>query len=105
MCCGTIHSDATSRAHRGALACLLLGAIARGRPRTGAYNRKSFGYGVEPSRGHRGIGTELDLIVGYRLNERVGLQAGYAHLFGQGVLRDSGDDDVRFGYFQVSLSY
>ncbi len=34
MCCGTIRSDAMSRARRGALACLLLGAVSLG-PRLG----------------------------------------------------------------------
>ncbi len=75
----------------------------------GAFNKTSFGYGRQASRGHRGLGTELDVVLDYKLHEHVSLQAGYAYLWGHGVFRQQGlpssDDDTRFGYLQVTASY
>lgn len=72
---------------------------------TGAFNKNSFGYGIQPSGGHRGVGTELDLVVSHRLGPRLTLEAGYAFLEGHAVLDVFSDDDVRFGYLEVTARY
>ncbi len=72
---------------------------------TGAFNKNSFGYGLQPSGGHRGMGTELDAVLSYKLNRRVDLQAGYAYMWGHALFNDLADDDVRFAYFQVTVKY
>jgi hypothetical protein len=77
---------------------------------TGAFNRSDFGYGLQPSRGHDSVGTELDLVVTYKLNDHVSLAGGYSHLYGRGVLNHEqvatfSDDDVRWGFLQAQLSY
>jgi hypothetical protein len=73
---------------------------------TGAYNKASFGYGLQgnPS-GHRGMGTELDIIADYKLHDLVALQAGYVYMWGHALFNSMADDDVRFGYLQVTVKY
>lgn len=82
---------------------------------TGAFNRSAFGIGLDTSgcttgpagelRCHRGLGTELDVVLGYSLHPRVNLQAGYAHIWGHGFFNGLADDDVRFAYLQVAVKY
>jgi hypothetical protein len=72
---------------------------------TGAYNRNSFGYATQPSRGHRPVGYEFDVVASYQVHPKIGLQAGYAFLNGSGVLNSFVDEDVRFAYFQIAAKY
>jgi hypothetical protein len=80
---------------------------------TGAFNRNAFGYPGRASGGHRGLGTEVDVVLTYKLHERVSLLAGYSFMEGHGLFNDpltkagatGNDDDTRFAYFQVSAKY
>jgi hypothetical protein len=72
---------------------------------TGAFNRDVFGYVYTSSGGHNNLGTEIDLIVDFKVNEYLGLQAGYAYMFGHSVFNNLSDDDVKFGYLQATLKY
>ena len=74
---------------------------------TGAYNKDGFGFTVDDSSSARNMGTALDLVVGYQLNERVSLLAGYTYMWGHGHWNDvpSGDDDTRWAFFQLSAKY
>ena len=82
---------------------------------TGAFNRNAiggFGYGVAPNPqvagtriGHHSVGTELDVVVNYKLHENVELQTGYSYMWGNALLNNLSDDDVRFFYGQVTVHY
>jgi hypothetical protein len=77
---------------------------------SGAFSKQGipggFGFGSNPSNGHRGIGTELDVVANYKLTEQVALQAGYSYMWGHAVMNSNfSDDDVRFGYLQVTVNY
>lgn len=74
---------------------------------TGAFNRDVFGYVYTSSRGHRGLGTEIDLVVDYKLNKNLAIQAGYAYMFGHAVFNSApfSEDDVKFGYLQLTGKY
>jgi hypothetical protein len=72
---------------------------------TGAFDRRAFGYGSRPSRGHTGVATELDAVVNVALHEHVSVQGGYAYMWGRGVWNAFDDEDVNFGYVQVQLEY
>jgi len=72
---------------------------------TGAYNRTNFGYGAQPSRGHRTGGTEIDAVVNYAVSKHLSVQGGFAHMWGHGVTNAFTDDDVTFGYLEVTLKY
>ncbi len=72
---------------------------------TGAFNRSVFGYVLDGSSSSRNMGTALDLVVGYKLNERVSLLAGYAYMWGHGQWNSLPDDDTRWAFFQVSAKY
>jgi hypothetical protein len=72
---------------------------------TGAFNKEVFGFGQRPSRGYSGVATELDTVVNYTVNKHLSLQAGYAYMWGRGVWNTFSDEDVRFGYLQVTLKY
>jgi hypothetical protein len=72
---------------------------------SGAFNKSSFGFGIQPSGGHRSAGTEVDLVVSYSPHARIALQVGYSFLEGHSIYNDLPDDDLRFAFFQVSTSY
>jgi hypothetical protein len=72
---------------------------------TGAFNKKIFGFGATPSRGHNSMATELDVVASYKAHKNVDLQAGYSYMWGHAVFNNLSDDDVRFGYLQVKVSY
>jgi hypothetical protein len=75
---------------------------------SGAYAKRSLGYGRSPSNGSYNVGQEIDFVVNYKVNKHLGLMAGVAHLFGGGVLSRNAtlsDEDVNWAFFQVALSY
>jgi hypothetical protein len=72
---------------------------------TGAFNKKIFGFGASPSRGHNSVGTELDVVASYKAHKNVDLQAGYSYMWGHAVFNNLSDDNVRFGYLQVTVRY
>jgi hypothetical protein len=51
------------------------------------------------------MGTELDIIADYKLHDLVALQAGYVYMWGHALFNSMADDDVRFGYLQVTVKY
>jgi hypothetical protein len=75
---------------------------------SGAFAKRSLGYGLSPSNGSNNVGQEIDFVVNYKVNKHLGLMAGVAHLFGGGVLSRNAtlsDEDVNWAFFQVALSY
>jgi hypothetical protein len=75
---------------------------------SGAYAKRSLGYGRSPSNGSYNVGQEIDFVVNYKVNKHLGLMAGVAHLFGGGVLSRNpanSDKDINWAFFQVALSY
>jgi len=78
---------------------------------TGAFNKKVFGYGANPTGGNNNFGQELDVIANLKVNKHLSIQGGYAHFWGSDVakfLRDTtarNKSDVNFGYIQVAVNY
>jgi hypothetical protein len=72
---------------------------------TGAFNKEVFGFGQRLSGGYSGVATELDTVVSYAVNKHLALEGGYSYLWGRGVWNTFSDEDVRFGYLQVTLKY
>jgi hypothetical protein len=75
---------------------------------SGAYDTASFGYGIEPQTsagGHRGLGTELDLVASWQVLPHIAVETGWSYLFGHGIHSGRGDDDVRFTYLQLTVRY
>jgi hypothetical protein len=74
---------------------------------TGAFTKKgNFGYGYDGSAlGHASMGTAVDLVLDYKLHQYLGLQAGYTYMWGHARFNGMADDDVRFGYLQVTAKY
>ncbi len=75
---------------------------------SGAYAKRSLGYGRSMSFDSYNIGQEIDFVVNYKVNKHLGLMAGVAHLFGGGVLSRNpaySDKDVSWAFFQVAFSY
>jgi hypothetical protein len=72
---------------------------------TGAFNKNGFGYGLATPNTHRGMGTELDIVLRHKLHERVSLLAGYSYMWGHAEWNGLPDDDTRFAFFQVAASY
>ena len=59
--------------------------------------------GVENVNPH--VGTEIDLVADYKLNNYVSIHAGYSHFFAAKYLQQTGaNDDADFFYFQTTLS-
>jgi len=82
---------------------------------TGAFSKQgskagAYGYGGVPATTHgfnQNIGTELDLVLDWKVHEHVALQGGYAYLWGGAVFeaKAPANPDVQFGYLQLTLSY
>ena len=75
---------------------------------SGAFERRSLGYGRSPSNGSNNVGQEIDFVVNYKVNEHLGLMGGVAHLFGGGVFSRNPtypDEDANWAFIQVALSY
>jgi hypothetical protein len=75
---------------------------------SGAFARRSLGYGRSPSNNSNNVGQEIDFVMNYKVNKHLGLMAGVAHLFGGGVLSRNPtlpDKDVNWAFFQVAFSY
>ncbi|MBW2694366.1 MAG: alginate export family protein [Deltaproteobacteria bacterium] len=75
---------------------------------SGAFAKRSLGYGRSPSNGSNNVGQEIDFVVNYKVNKHLGLAAGVAHLFGGGVLKRNpnySDEDASWAFAQVTLSY
>ena len=72
---------------------------------TGAFSTGSLGYGRSPSNGANNVGQEIDFVMNYKVNQHLGLMAGYSRLFGGKVLSSFPDDDIDWAFFQVTFSY
>jgi len=85
---------------------------------SGAFSKQgtkagAFGYGGVPASTHgfnHDVGTELDVVIDWKLHPHAALQGGYAYLWGGDVFKaktrtTTSDRDVQFGYLQLSLSY
>jgi hypothetical protein len=72
---------------------------------TGAFTRRSLGYGRTPSNGANNVGQEIDFVVGYELNKQLKLLAGASHLSGGKVLSSFADNDVNWAFIQVAFRY
>jgi len=77
---------------------------------TGAFNRTVFGYvpGLSTSANEadaRSLGTEIDLVVDVKVTSHLGVQAGYARIWGHGPRNAGRDDNTDFAYAQLSLKY
>ena len=72
---------------------------------TGAFSTGSLGYGRSPSNGANNVGQEIDFVMNYKVNQHLGLMAGYSRLFGGKVLSSFSDDDIDWAFFQVTFSY
>jgi hypothetical protein len=83
---------------------------------TGAFAKSNlpggFGYGVSPSQSsggagsHHSVGTAAEIVVNYNVNQFLSLQGGYSYMWGNALFNSQyTDDDVRFGYVQVTVKY
>ncbi|UCE85300.1 MAG: alginate export family protein [Deltaproteobacteria bacterium] len=75
---------------------------------TGAFNKDSFGFVTTANpRRTTNAATEIDAVLNVNVRKGVSVQAGYAHIWSHTVFQSPplADDDVDFGYVQVSLSY
>ncbi|MCY4513754.1 MAG: alginate export family protein, partial [Candidatus Tectomicrobia bacterium] len=68
----------------------------------GAFNRSALGFNSSPSNGSRDVGTEVDLIVTYRLGGQWSLFFGYAYLKGGDVFQGK---DTHWASTQVAFKY
>ena len=69
---------------------------------TGAFNRKVLGFGNSASHGSKDVGTEVDVVVSYRVDDRWSLAAGYAYMSGGDVFEGK---DTRWAFGQVAFKY
>lgn len=72
---------------------------------SGAFDKKSLGYGRSASNGSNNVGQEIDFVVNYQVNQHLGLMAGVSHIFGGRVLSTFADDDVDWAFFEVAFRY
>ena len=72
---------------------------------SGAFAKRSLGYGKSASNGANNVGQEIDFVLNYQVNKHLGLMAGVAHLFGGKVMSSFPDSDANWAFFQVALSY
>ena len=70
-----------------------------------AFSKGSLGYGRSPSNGANNVGQEIDIVMNYKVNQHLGLMAGFSRLFGGKVLRSFSDDHIDWAFFQVAFSY
>ena len=68
----------------------------------GAFNRRALGFGESPSNGSRDVGTEVDLVVTYRIGSQWSLFFGYAYLKGGDVFEGK---DTHWASGQVAFKY
>ena len=68
----------------------------------GAFNRSALGFSSSPSNGSRDVGTEVDLIVTYRIGGQWSLFFGYAYLKGGDVFEGK---DTHWASTQVAFKY
>jgi len=72
---------------------------------TGAYNKDSFGYTAQASRGYAHVGTEYDVVATFALHRTVSLELGYAFLDGGALFDPMPSQDLHFGYAALELKY
>jgi hypothetical protein len=73
---------------------------------TGAFNKNAFGFGQRPSAGSKRVARERDVVVNVNLIDHVSLQGGYAYMWGRTSWeRQFSNEDVKFAYGQVTVSY
>jgi len=75
---------------------------------TGAFNPQTFGYVAAPSNGSHDVGTELDVVFAWAVDEHVSVRAGYAFLWG-GEAFDGGSGssprNTEWAFAQLQLRY
>ena len=72
---------------------------------TGAFNKKVFGFGAQPSRGFGGGATEIDAVASYTFNKHLSAQGGYSYMWGRGLFNANRYRNVSFGHLQLTLKY
>lgn len=72
---------------------------------TGAFDRKTFGFSAQPSRGYGRVGTEYDLVARYTPHRALALELGVSCLDGGALFRHQPSTDVWFGYAMLELRY
>ncbi len=72
---------------------------------SGAFSKRSLGYGRSSSNGANNVGQEIDFVMSYKVNKHLGLSAGFSRLFGGKVLSSFSNDDIDWAFFQVAFSY
>jgi hypothetical protein len=72
---------------------------------TGAFSRSNLGFVRNPSNGSTDVGHELDVVATLPIHKAVGLQVGYARLWGGSVFAAQAQSNVSFGYAMVTFSY
>jgi len=84
---------------------------------TGAFTKESnggsgnFGFGGRSSGGDNQVAKELDLVVNVNICKGLSVQGGYAWMWGEDVIDNNvsagrlNDDELDFGYLQVSFKY
>ena len=68
----------------------------------GAFNRRALGFGAGPSNGSMDVGTEVDVVVTYRIGSQWSLFFGYAYLNGGHVFEGK---DTHWASGQVAFKY
>lgn len=68
----------------------------------GAFNRRQLGFGNSPSNGSRDVGTEVDVVVTYRIGSQWSLFLGYAYLKGGDVFAGK---DTHWASGQIAFRY
>ena len=68
----------------------------------GAFNRRALGFGNSHSNGSRDVGTEVDVVVTYRIGSHWSLFLGYAYLRGGDVFKGK---DTHWASGQVAFKY
>ncbi len=72
---------------------------------TGAFDRRSFGFSAQPSRGYRGVGTEYDLVATFTPHRAVTVELGVSYLDGRALFDRLASRNVLFGYASVEVRY
>ncbi len=72
---------------------------------TGAFNRRSLGFGNSPSNGSHDVGREIDVVGTYKLHRHVAVAAGYSRLFGGDALDSPSRNDVDWAFAQLLFTY
>jgi hypothetical protein len=72
---------------------------------TGAFDRHSFGFSAQPSRGYRGVGTEYDVVATFTPHRAVTVELGVSWLDGRAMFGNLPSQDTFFAYASLELKY